>query len=221
MTTAHWLVTADGTDQPIGGTHLLLAGVPRIEVIAHSLAQINRFTGHTARPYSVAEHSVLVCDIVAASGLGTHAQLAALMHDAHECLCGDVASPIKWQLGTAWMELEHPLALLVRKHYHLQTAHIAHRAAIKAADLQALATERRDLMRYDPARNLHWPIIDTPGQVAHPVESADLNSPARTAMTWRHHRDAFLDRYRRLQADAMGVQAAVLDARLGAEGAAA
>lgn len=216
MTTSHWLVTAHGHDQPISGPAAMLGTMPTIEVIAHSLAQINRFTGHAVRPYSVAEHSVLVCDIVAGMGLGPAAQRAALMHDAHECLCGDVASPIKWELGTAWMAFENPLALLMRKHYGLQAAYTGYRAAIKAADLQALATERRDLMRYDPARNLHWPIIDTPGQVAHPVESVDLNSPVRTAMTWRHHRDAFLDRYRRLQADAMGVQAAVLDARVGA-----
>ena len=207
MTTAHWLVTADGTDQPIGGTNLLLAGVPRIEVIAHSLAQINRFTGHASRPYSVAEHSVLVCDILAGMGHGPHAQLAGLMHDAHECVCGDVASPVKWAVGTAWIALENPLALLMRKHYHLQAAYTGNRQHIKRADLIALATERRDLMRFDPTVNLLWPILDTPGAEVLPMEGVDLNNPARTAMSWRHHRDAFLDRYRVLTAQ-------MLDARL-------
>lgn len=220
MTPTHWILTATGQDQPITGSALLMAGVPRIEVIAHSLAQINRFTGHAARPYSVAEHSLLVCDIVAANGHSAAAQLAALMHDAHESLCGDMASPVKWALDAAWLALENPLALLVCKDYHLQAAYTAHRQHIKHADLVALATERRDLMRYDPAANLHWPILDTPGTEVLPMEGVDLNNPARAAMSWRHHRDAFLERYRRLTADVMGVQAHHLDAGLRAQGAA-
>lgn len=195
MTTALWITTADGTDQPIAGPGLLLAPVPRIEVIAHALAQINRYTGHATRPYSVAEHSLLVADILAAQGYDHHAQRAGLMHDAHECLAGDASSPAKWALGATWLEFENPLALAVRRHYGLQTAHAAHRAAIKAADLTALATERRDLLPYDSTRNAPWPILDTPGAVVHPIDSTDLNSPTRVAMGWRHHRDAFLARY--------------------------
>ena len=200
-TTPPWIVTQDGTDQPITGIHLLAHGkVPRIEVIAHSLAQVNRYTGHATRPYSVAEHSLLVADILAAQGFDHHAQRAGLMHDAHECLSGDAASPVKQALGTAWLEFENPLALLVREQYHLKAAHAAYRGAVKHADLVALATERRDLMLFDPTRNKPWPIIDTPGAVVQPIDSVDLNNSVRVAMTWRHHRDAFLARYRLLTA---------------------
>lgn len=200
MTPSHWLVTAHGADQPISGPAAMLGSMPTIGVIAHSLAQINRFTGHAVRPYSVAEHSVLACDIVAGMGLGPAAQRAALMHDAHECLCGDVASPIKWALGTAWLSLENPLALLMRKHYGMQATYTGYRDAIKAADLQALATERRDLTRFDPATNAPWPILDTPGAEVLPLEAVDLNSTVRRAMGWEHHRDVFLERYRALTA---------------------
>lgn len=209
MTASHWLVTAHGADQPISGPAAMLGSMPTIEVIAHSLAQINRFTGHAVRPYSVAEHSLLVCDIVAGMGLGVAAQRAALMHDAHECLCGDVASPIKWELGTAWLSLENPLALMMRKHYGLQATYTGYRDAIKHADLTALATERRDLTRYDLAINAPWPILDTPGAEVHPMEAVDLNSPVRVAMSWRHHRDAFVERYQTLTAQC--------DTRTGAE----
>lgn len=197
---SHWLVTAHGADQPISGPAAMLGTMPTIEVIAHSLAQINRFTGHAVRPYSVAEHSVLVCDIVAGMGLGPAAQRAALMHDAHECLCGDVASPIKWALGTAWLTLENPMALLMRKHYGLHATYTGWRDAIKHADLTALATERRDLTRYDPAINAPWAILDTPGAEVRPMDAVDLNSPVRVAMNWRHHRDAFVERYQTLTA---------------------
>lgn len=198
MTTSHWLVTAHGHDQPISGPAAMLGTMPTIEVIAHSLAQINRFAGHAVRPYSVAEHSVLVCDIVAGMGLGPAAQRAALMHDAHECLCGDVASPIKWELGTAWMAFENPLALLMRKHYGLQAAYTGYRDAIKRADLIALATERRDLTFFDPTANAPWPILDTPGAEVLPLDAVDLNSTVREAMGWEHHQDVFLERYRAL-----------------------
>ena len=206
MTPSHWLVTADGTDHPISGTSVLVPGtMPSIDVIAHSLAQINRFTGHATRPYSVAEHSLLVCDIVASNGHSAHAQRAALMHDAHEAITGDVASPIKWTLGTEWLGFENLHARMLRQAYHLQTAHTAFRQDIKHADLAALATERRDLTRYDASTNLPWPILDTPGAEVKPVDSVDLNSPVRAAMTWRHHRDAFLERYRVLTAQCSGM----------------
>ena len=199
--TSPWIITADGTDQPIAGCQLLVTQrVPRIEVIAHSLAQINRFTGHATRPYSAAEHSLLVADILAARGFDHHAQRAGLMHDAHECLTGDVATPIKQALGVAWLAIENPLAALIRKHYGLTTAATAYRDAIKHADLTALATERRDLTQHQPGRNQPWPVIDEPGATVAPIGTADLNNPARAAMSWRHHRDAFIARYYRLDA---------------------
>lgn len=201
MTAFNWLLTSDGQDHHISGTAVLLPGnTPRIEVIAHSLAQINRFTGHAHRPYSVAEHSLLVCEIVKGMGLDCHAQRAALMHDAHEAFTGDVATPIKSALGVDWLSFENIHARMVRHAFGMQCAHVAYDKQIKHADLIALAIERRDLMRFDPARNLPWPVLDTPGAEVHPHESMDLNNPVRAAMSWRHHRDAFIARYTQLAA---------------------
>ncbi|KQO23470.1 hypothetical protein [Acidovorax sp. Leaf78] len=201
MTPSHWILTADGTDQHINGLQLLVQNkAPRIEVIAHSLAQINRFTGHAARPYSVAEHSILVADILDAQGHNCHVQRLGLMHDAHECMTGDAASPVKWVLNLAWIMFENPLAKLVRQHYHLQTAHTAYRHLVKHADLTALATERRDLMPFKAARNLLWDVIDRPGREVPALEAVSLNTPVREAMTWKHHRDTFLQRYELLTA---------------------
>ena len=33
-----------------------------------------------------------------------------------------------------------------------------------------------------------------------PMDAVDLNSPVRVAMSWRHHRDAFVERYQTLTA---------------------
>jgi len=201
MNTPNWLLTSDGQDHHISGTAVLLPGNrPRIETIAHSLAQINRFTGHAARPYSVAEHSLLVCDIMAGLGFDCHAQRAALMHDAHEAFTGDVATPIKAALGVDWLGFENLHARMVRQAFGLQCAHVAYGKHIKHADLVALATERRDLMRFDAARNLPWPVIDTPGAMVKPLDTVDLHSPVRVAKSWRHHRDEFIGRFIALSA---------------------
>lgn len=61
-----------------------------IRDIALALSNICRFTGHTKRFYSVAEHSVWCSHIVP-----DKYALDALMHDATEAFVGDVAKPLK------------------------------------------------------------------------------------------------------------------------------
>jgi hypothetical protein len=61
-----------------------------LQDIAHGLAHLCRFTGHTRRFYSVAEHSVHVSYLVPEP-----LAVDALLHDAHEALIGDVSSPLK------------------------------------------------------------------------------------------------------------------------------
>ena len=64
-----------------------------IEDIAHVLAMTPRFGGATHRPYSVAEHSMAVCERVAHAG--PRAALQGLLHDAAEAYIGDIRAPIK------------------------------------------------------------------------------------------------------------------------------
>lgn len=61
--------------------------------IAHALARIPRFNGHTLRPWSVADHSLLVLDLMPADTTPL-ILLAALLHDAHEAYLGDITSPV-------------------------------------------------------------------------------------------------------------------------------
>lgn len=69
-----------------------------IRDIAHSLAFTCRYTGHSRRFYSVAEHSVLVSYLAVDP-------LAGLLHDASEAYITDIASPIKPHLAN-YKELE-------------------------------------------------------------------------------------------------------------------
>lgn len=162
---------------------------PRVSVreIAHSLAQINRFTGHAVRPVSVAEHSLLVCDIVEQQlHLGAHAQLAALLHDAHECITQDLATPLKRELGRPWAAMETEWARAFISAFGLGAAWAAHGEALHQADLIALATERRDLMHPGGP-----PWASLAG--VQPVQGIHLRD--RDGFTWADWRDAFIDRY--------------------------
>ncbi|MFB2531009.1 hypothetical protein ACEYYA_02460 [Paracoccus sp. p3-h83] len=58
------------------------------EVLAETLAKLNRFSGRTDQPWSVAAHSVLV-ERLCPPDLGPW----ALLHDAHEAFIGDITSP--------------------------------------------------------------------------------------------------------------------------------
>lgn len=56
--------------------------------IAHSLSLLNRFTGHTRLPISVAQHSIMVANYMPKGD-----KLVGLLHDAHEAYIGDISSP--------------------------------------------------------------------------------------------------------------------------------
>jgi hypothetical protein len=65
-----------------------------IEDIAHALASLPRFGGHTDKQYSVAQHSVM-CYTFAKT---LEDKKAALMHDASEAYLLDIPTPIKAKL---------------------------------------------------------------------------------------------------------------------------
>lgn len=115
-----------------------------VEEIAHALAHVCRFAGHTREFYSVAQHSVHASYLVHRE----HA-LAALMHDAAEAFIGDVTSPLK-QLLPAYKVIEKRLERVIFAKFGL--AWPMH-PDVKRADLIMLATEQRDLM---PAHADQW-----------------------------------------------------------------
>lgn len=70
------------------------------ELLARTLSHINRWSGNTTVPMTVAQHSVFVATLV-----HPKFRYAALMHDVTEIVIGDVSDPIK-QLFPELQEIE-------------------------------------------------------------------------------------------------------------------
>lgn len=183
-----WLLTATGETVDLAW---LDAETINLDAIAHHLAQLNRYTGACSRPYSVAEHSLLVCEILERERAihSPSVLMAALLHDAHEAYCADLSSPMKQVLGDGWRSVEHRIAHSVRARFGILSASASARQDIEWADLTALATERAQLL---PPVGPEWPVSRSHPPVGW-VRLAD-----RAGMTWTDWRQAFLDRFAEL-----------------------
>jgi hypothetical protein len=155
-----------------------------VEDIARALGNLCRFGGHSRVFYSVAQHSVIVSELVEQRGGDVEDVFAALMHDATEAYLGDMPHPIKHRspLGAAFKDAEDQLEAVIRERFGIK----ADVPEIKRADRALLATERRVFS----GENWHWPELDG-------VEPLDLEltawSPAESA-------EAFARRYAELDA---------------------
>ncbi len=192
-----WIVMSDGQEVSLAYPRTEDAGLERI---AHHLSTINRFTGGACRPYSVAEHSLLVADIARDHlMLDAHGQMAALMHDAHEAFTNDQSTPSKDEIGPGWGLFEERFANLVATRFEFRSARLCYQQEIRAADRIALATERAQLLpQKQPcgAPSTPWPIL---AKVT--AAGIDLLTHERQGTTWLQWRDAFIHRFIALDAE--------------------
>lgn len=171
-----------------GGTFRLLSPVAAdvdFRDIAEGLAKACRFAGQIPVFYSVAQHSVIVAEMLPAE-----ARPYGLLHDAHEAFVGDLISPVKQVLailggGDAWIEMVGRLDTAIHAAAGLPWPPPANiQYMVKHADIVALATEYRDV-------NVRAPMA---------AMGIDLPPPlARVITPWPWHRalDAYVDRLRR------------------------
>lgn len=73
-----------------------------IRDIGHGLAKINRFNGQSDIPFSVAQHSIFVANLMQDNGESIKIQMYGLMHDGHESYYCDFPRPLKKYLKKAF-----------------------------------------------------------------------------------------------------------------------
>lgn len=112
-----------------------------IEDIAHHLSNICRFTGACRVHYSVAQHSVIVSQVVP-----VEFALWGLLHDCEEAYLNDIASPIKPGMP-GYKEIAKPVQARILREFGLDPEEPPE---VKRADLIIVATEARDLMANHP-----------------------------------------------------------------------
>ena len=143
-----------------------------IRELVTGLARIPRCAGQTttALPYSVAQHSVLVARLTEYhGGDAADIRLAALLHDAHEFVTGDITRPVQQAIAHILpAEVADPIkhlqamaqaAILDRFAPGLNSHSARIAAVVSAADDCALVTERRDLRAAPSYPECHRPTI--------------------------------------------------------------
>ena len=150
-----------------------------IDDIAHSLSQMCRFLGHTDGFHSIAQHSVLVSELVPRQDA-----LWGLLHDASEAYLCDLPAPIKREPEMSFYRIaEDRLMLAVCQKFGLPPQMPQ---SVMAADKIILATEFRDVTTVD---DLDW-IIQECGHA--PLDRWITPWPPAVA------EDRFLARFREL-----------------------
>jgi hypothetical protein len=111
-----------------------------IEDIAHALSNKCRFSGHSLRYFSVAEHSVIV-SLLCPQDIA----LWGLLHDASEAYLIDLPTPLKYLPEFAWYrKLEEKVTNVIMNRFSLPQKEPK---LVKTADKTCLVTEKRDNMR--------------------------------------------------------------------------
>ncbi|MGN5375860.1 hypothetical protein [Sphingomonas hankookensis] len=113
-----------------------------IREIAASLGKACRYAGHCFGFYSVAEHSVLVSQVVP-----PEFAMTALMHDATEAYLVDIPRPIKPYLQ-GYKEIEDRLWRAIAQRYG---CHADMPQEVKDADNAVLLAEQQQIMAPSPA----------------------------------------------------------------------
>ena len=151
-----------------------------IDDIAHALANLCRWTGHCRIFYSVAEHSIHVSHLVPAQDA-----LWGLLHDAAEAYVGDVSSPLKAVLGTAYRVPYKQVEKAIKRHFNLGEFP----DSVKVADAQMLWHEKLQLL----SPRVKWERGDELEKLC-----ADVKLPVLQLWSPREAEEAFLQVYEQL-----------------------
>lgn len=116
--------------------------------IAHALSNLCRFTGHGREFYSVAQHSLLVTELLEKKGCPTKILLYAILHDASEAYLNDIAKPFK-DLLPQYIDMEHSVQNVIWERFGLPQPTEEEYPLVKYADNVLLINEIEQMMGKD------------------------------------------------------------------------
>lgn len=178
--------------------------------IARGMGFTCRYGGHISRFYSVAEHAVLVHDLLRERGASPGILRAALFHDAAEAFLGDVVAPLKWALRRVELERDRmswtddPATAGHRSAYDVLTQRMEDAICvafavkpqllelpdIRVADMWALRIEAQALTRTG-GEHWRWPgELPNGGELPSGVAWYGGMPPDDAAIQWRDAVDA-------------------------------
>ena len=156
-----------------------------IEDIAHGLARVARWNGQTSgdHAFSVAQHSLLVEKIFCLQQprISSEERLATLLHDAPEYVIGDIISPFKAVIDSAYRAVEDRLHAAIRLRFGLPAAaSAAFVQRIKKADQVAAYWEAVELAGFSETEAARY--FGRPGRIGREACAALLAPwPAKKA----------------------------------------
>jgi uncharacterized protein len=145
--------------------------------IAHALALICRYGGHTTRHYSVAEHCVQMSYFVPEQDA-----LWALLHDATEAYVGDMVRPLKNHMP-AYRAAEDRVMTAIARRFEINPGMPA---SVKEADNRILLDERAAVMA--PSER-SWAAVEGLVPLGAPIEGW---SPALAEWNYRERFELLL-----------------------------
>lgn len=159
-----------------------------LEDVAWGLAYKYRYGGQVA-PLTVAEHSLLVSEIIGILWPESNKRMAGLMHDACEAYTHDIQAPvrrfIKMEMPNgeliSWGDLERKINQVIAKALGVEPYFYA-APEVRAADLIALALEKSQC---DCIRDQKWGLPPIPDDVKHLRLEFMLPEDARRAFLGR------------------------------------
>lgn len=116
--------------------------------VLRAISSLNRFLGHSSRPYSVGEHTLLGLIVAKEKGYTPLQQLHWLIHDFTEGYVGDCPTPLK-KLLPEFSIYEAKVETAILEHLELDTPTDEEYELIKRIDETMLVIEMRDLTTHN------------------------------------------------------------------------
>lgn len=144
--------------------------------VLHALPSLNRFLGHSSRPYSVGEHTLrgyLMCHEL---GFTPEQKLYWFIHDFTEAYVGDCPTPLK-KLLPNFKDYEAQVEKAILEHLNLREPTEEEYNLVKRIDATMLVLEMRDLTLHDYQNFINEDVYDEMiSDMSHKISNNPLNS---------------------------------------------